>query len=283
MPNFLRTLLLLGAAAVLAGMLGWLVGGVPGASAAAALALGGGGLACLFGERLVLRLYGARELDAESDPHLSAMVCELAGRAGLPAPQVFLLDTPAANAFVVGHGRAHVALVLTRGILRLLDERELRAVLAHEFAHILRGDVLPGTLAAVFGGLLAALSQGGLVPPAEERSVRAGAVAHNPLWWLLGPLAALFAQVGAAARRELAADRLGAALCGDRAAMASALQHLHDHAQATRGFPQAGRYPAGVQMMVCDPLRGGGVYRLFRCHPPVACRLQALREPEAAS
>ncbi|MDE2119184.1 MAG: M48 family metalloprotease [Betaproteobacteria bacterium] len=283
MPNFLRTLLLLGAAAVLAGMLGWLVGGAPGALAAAALALGGGGLAGLFGERLVLRLYGARELDAETDPHLSVMVRELAGRAGLPAPHVFVLDTPAANAFVVGRGRTHVALVLTRGILRLLDERELRAVLAHEFAHILRGDVLPGTLAAVFGGLLAALSHGGPAPAAEERSARAGAVPHNPLWWLLGPLAALFAQVGAAARRELAADRLGAALCGDRAAMASALQHLHDHAQATRGFPQAGRYPAGVQMMVCDPLRGGGVYRLFRCHPPVACRLQALREPEAAS
>lgn len=273
MLNLVRTALLLGVVAVLAGMAGWAVGGIPAAVAGAALGLAAGGAALLRGARVVLRLYGAREVSADALPHLFAMVRDLAARAGLPAPRVFVLDDAAANAFVVGLGRAHAGLVLTDGILRLLDERELRAVLAHEFAHILRGDILPGTLAATLGGVLAAAAQAGLGAPGQD----AGGSSLAPLWLLLAPLAALLAHLGAAARRELAADRVGAGLCGDPAALVAALQRLQAHAQVVKGSALIGRYPAGAQMMVCDPLARSGVQRLFHCHPPLARRVQALR------
>lgn len=275
MPNFLRTLLLLGGVAVPAAMVGWMAGGGAGALLGALLGAGAGVLVCLVGERVVLRLYGAREVDAQGAPHLLAMVREMAALAGLPAPRVFLLDADAANAFTVGRGRARAALVLTSGILRLLDERELRAVLAHELAHVLRGDMLPGTFAAALGGVLAAASQTGLGAPLDERA-RPAPAWQTPLWLLLAPLAALLAQLGAAARRELAADRLAARLCGDPLALAGALQRLQAHADERHGFAQAGRYPAGAQMMVCNPLGCAGIQRLFDCHPSMQRRIQAL-------
>lgn len=278
MHNILRTLLLLGAVAALAGLVGRLLGGTPGAWLGAAVGLWLGVMACLWGARVLLHLFGAREIDSGTHPHLLAMVDGLAHRAAVAPPRVFVLDAAAANAFAVGCGRARSAVVLTRGILCLLDERELRAVLAHEFGHIVRGDVLPGTLAAALGSLLAVASQGGSAPSAEPAGCAgAGMGWQAPLWVLLAPLAALFAQLGSSARRELAADRIAAALCGDASALASALQRLQAHADDAQGFALAARYPAGVQMMVCDPLDQAACHRLFRGHPPIARRVQALR------
>ncbi len=279
MHNVLRTTSLLGGLVLLPGLPGWALAGGAGAWLGLALGLCCGLLAYLYGAALVLRLYDAHEVGAQAAPHLLAMVRELASRASLPAPRVFLLDDIAANAFVVGRTRGHANLVLTSGILRLLDEVELRAVLAHEFARILNGDMLPGTLAAAVGGLLALASESGLGLPGHD-----GAAARRaPLWWLLAPLAAALARLGSAGRREFAADRTGARLCGDPAALARALQHLHAGPASRHGLALAGRFPAGAQMMVCDPPGRTGLQRLFHCHPPLARRVQALRaEAEAA-
>jgi heat shock protein HtpX len=273
MSNLLRTLALLGVAALPAALLGrWLGGWMPGA----ALALLAAVAACRYCAPVVLRLYRAREVDARDAPHLLAMVRELAQRAELPVPRVYLLDESAPNAFVTGCHARRACLVLTSGILHLLDERELRAVLAHEFAHVLRGDMLPASLAAAAGGVLAAAAQAGLAQVSEETA--SGWPWAAPLWLLLAPLVALLVHMGGSARKELAADCLGARLCEDPEAMARALRQLRRRADAPGVFALAARYPAGAQMMFDEPLGGRGMLRLFRTHPPRRARLRALRD-----
>ncbi len=305
MSNLLRAAALLALAAAPAAALGWWLGAGQGWLAVLLPALAAAAAAYLALTPLLLRGYRAREVGDHDAPHLLAMVRELAARAGLPAPRVCLLDEPAANAFVVGRDARHASLVLTTGILRLLDERELRAVLAHEFAHMLRGDMLPASLAAALGGLLAAASQVGCGVVDESTSSRGRLVSASPLWLLLAPLAGAMAWLGASARHEFAADRLGASLCGDAPALARALQRVQADAAEQPGWPVAGCNPAGGQMMVCDPLADsptdpladsptdsltdsltassartpggrGGLQRLFRCHPPIQQRVHAL-------
>ena len=287
MSNLLRAAALLALAAAPAAALGWWLGAAQGWLAVLLPALAAAAAAYLSLTALLLRGYRAREVRDRDAPHLLAMVRELAARAGLPVPRVYLLDEPAANAFVVGRDARRACLLLTTGILRLLDERELRAVLAHEFAHILRGDMLPASLAAALGGLLAAASQVGCAV-VDDGAAQGRCVSASPLWLLLAPLAGTMAWLGASARHELAADRLGASLCGDAPALARALQRVQLDAGEQPGWLVAGCNPAGGQMMVCDPLGASGaraqrasgapgaLQRLFRCHPPIAQRVRAL-------
>ncbi len=273
MSNLLRTLALLGVVAWPAALLGWWLGDwVPGA----ALALLAAAAAWRYCTPVVLHLYRAREVDARDAPHLLAMVRELAHRADLPLPRVFVLDEPSPNAFVTGCCAQRASLVLTSGILQALDERELRAVLAHEFAHVLRGDMLPATLAAATGGLLAGAAQAGFAQVSDDAAVTAGPWA-SPLWLLLAPLVALLVRMGGSASKELAADRLGAQLCGDPEAMARALRQLHLRAGGPGVFGLAARYPAGAQLMFDEALSRRGMSRMFLTHPPRGARLRALR------
>jgi heat shock protein HtpX len=273
MSNLLRSLALLGVVALPAALLGrWLGGWMPGA----ALALLTAAAAYRYSAPVVLRLYGAREVDAQGAPHLLAMVRDLARHAGVAMPRVFVLDEGAPNAFVTGTHARRASLVLTNGILQALDEAELRAVLAHEFAHVLRGDMLPASLAAAGGGVLAFVAQAGLARVSDDAAAEFGPWVA-PLWLLLAPLAALLARIGGSAGKEFAADRLGSRLCGDPEAMARAVRQLRPRVDGPGVFALAARYPAGAQLMFHDPLRRRGMMRLFRTHPPRAARLRALR------
>ncbi len=241
----------------------------------ALLALGAALAGYVLAPPLLLHLLGARAVDPSGAPHLLAMIRELAARCAMPVPRVCVLDSHSPNAWAVGHAGGAHSLMLTSGILRLLDEAELRAVLAHEFSHMERWDPLPSTLAAAFGGLLSALAHAGAPGPSDRMADEAPAPA--PLWLLLAPLSAGMARLARARWQDIVADRAGAELCGDPAALVRALHLLH--ADERRVLALAVRHPATASMMVCDPLpQRGGLRRMFRAHPPLEQRLRALGE-----
>jgi heat shock protein HtpX len=274
--NQLKTILLLGALSALLVAAGAALG--PGwAWGALALALGMNLFAWFFSDRLVLRMSGAREVSPIEAPGLHATVRELAARAGLPAPRVYVIDAPHANAFATGRDPAHAAVAVTRGLLDLLDERELRGVLAHELAHVRNRDVLVATVAA---GLATAVSHlanvfaftglfGGR--DGEEQGSGGGGF----LFLLVAPVAATLVQLGISRSREYLADEEGARISGDPLALASALARLESAAEQ---IPAAAE-PATASLHVVNPFAGlGGVAAMFSTHPPVAERIRRLRE-----
>jgi len=279
MRNHIRT-------ALLAGLLTALVMGVglavaPGqlalfAALAVALNLG----AYFFSDRVVLRLHGARELEASDAPGLHATVRELAGRAGIPAPRLFFVDDPQPNAFATGRNPAHGVVAVTAGIVDLLSARELRAVLAHEIAHIKHRDTLVSTLAAAAAAIVTwvvhASALGSLFGrPADDGGEDAPSPLASAAFLLVAPLAATLVQLGISRAREHAADETGARLSDDPAALASALAKMERAAQI---IPAETARPATASLFIVNPLAGtGGSWTtLFSTHPSTADRVQRL-------
>ena len=269
-------LALLAALLVLAGR--WL-GGTGGMLVAAGMAalLNLGTYWC--SDRLVLGLAGARELARGDAPDLFRQVAVLARRAGLPMPRVYLVDDPTPNAFATGRGPRRAAVAVTTGLLRLLDRRELRGVLAHELAHIRHRDTLTSAIVATIAGaitMLAELAQWAfLLGDVQEDDEEAGghALAGGPIFALVAPLAAALVQFAISRTREYAADAAGAAICGDPLALASALRTL---AHGSLLAPTATR-PALAHLYIVNPFAGsGGLLALFSTHPPIGERIARL-------
>lgn len=278
MWNQLKTVLLLGALSALLVAVGAQLGpGLFWAFTALALLLNLG--AFFFSDRLVLRMHRARELAPEEAPRLHQAVQELSARAGIPPPRLYLVDEPHANAFATGRSPRHGAVAVTRGLVELLDERELRGVLAHELAHIRNRDVL---LASVAAGLAAALSNlahafafTGLLGGGRDDGEEGGA-GGGLLMLLVAPLAGMLVQMGISRAREFVADETGARLTGDPLALASALGKLQLGAQALPG--QA--HPATASLFIVNPFGGlvRGLASLLSTHPPAEERIRRLRE-----
>jgi heat shock protein HtpX len=274
--NQLKTVLLLGALSAILVGLGASLG--PGAFwLSTALALGVNLAAYFFSDRLVLRIHGARELPQAESPRLHAMVAELSARAGIPKPRVFLMDDPHANAFATGRNPANAVVAVTRGLLEVLDERELRGVLAHELAHVAHRDILVASVAA---GLATAVSHlanvfafTGLVGGGHDDE---GSPAGGLAMLLLAPVGATLVQLGISRSREFLADEAGARTCGDPLALASALEKLHRSAEQ---LPSAAT-PATASLHIVNPFGAlaGGLARLFSTHPPAEERVRRLRE-----
>ena len=273
--NQLKTIVLLGVLSALIVAAGAALG--PGwAWGAAALALGMNLFAWFFSDRLVLRLSGAREVSEAEAPGLYRVVRELAGRAGLPVPRVHVIDQPHANAFATGRDPAHGAVAVTRGLLELLDERELRGVVAHELAHVKNRDVLVATvasgLATAVSHLANVLAFSGLV---GGRDGEEGSGAQGLLFLLVAPVAATLVQLGISRSREYLADEEGARISADPLALASALEKLHHAAEAVPAAVE----PATAGLHVVNPLAGlRGLAGLFSTHPPAGERIRRLRE-----
>ncbi|MCX7946409.1 MAG: zinc metalloprotease HtpX [Hydrogenophilus sp.] len=274
--NWLKTTLLMAAIVALFGVVGSAIGGQEGML----LALGFGALtnvwAYWFSDRLVLSMYRAEEVDALSAPHLVQMVRELAARAGLPMPRVYVIPEAQPNAFATGRDPEHAAVAVTSGILELLNERELRGVLAHELAHIKNRDILISTLSATVAGAISALANFGMLFGGRDEEGQP----TNPILWLLvvllAPIAALIIQMAISRTREFGADETGAEIAGDPLGLASALAKIEAYA---RGIPlvTAEAHPETAQMMIANPLRGGGVMRLFSTHPATEERIARLK------
>ncbi|WP_028447204.1 zinc metalloprotease HtpX [Chitinimonas koreensis] len=276
--NWFKTTLLMAAFVALFGAIGLVLGGRTGMLVAL---LFGGAMniwAWWFSADMVLRMYDAREVDARSAPEFHAMIAELAQRAGLPMPRVYIIDEAQPNAFATGRSPEHAAVAATTGIMRVLTARELRGVMAHELAHVKHRDTLISTISASIAGAISALANFAMFFTGGQRDEEGGGV--NPLVALLvmifAPVAAMLIQLAISRSREFGADAGGAAIGGDPGALADALLKIERYAQ---GLPlhAAEAHPETAQMMIVNPLHGGGMTELFRTHPRTEERVARLR------
>lgn len=274
--NWLKTSILMAAILALFGFIGALIGG--GSGMLLALLFGGAMniFAYWFSDSMVLKMYNAQEVDEASAPQFYNMVRELARRAGLPMPKVYLINEPQPNAFATGRNPEHAAVVATTGILQLLSAREMRGVMAHELAHVRHRDILISTISATMAGAISALANFAVFFGGRDSDGRPA----NPLAGiavaLLAPLAAGLIQMAISRAREFEADRGGAEISGDPNALADALAKIDAYA---RGIPMAPAeaHPETAQMMIMNPLSGGGIAGLFSTHPATEERVAKLR------
>ena len=271
--NWFKTGLLMAAIVALFGSVGALLGGGQGMVLALALGLGINFWAYWFSDTMVLRLYRAQEVDARTAPQLYATVKELAEGAGLPMPRVYLIDEAQPNAFATGRNPEHAAVAATTGVLQLLNARELRAVLGHELTHVKHRDILTSTVTASIAGAISTLAQFSLFFGGRDNDNRNPVVALLVL--ILAPIAAMLIQLAISRAREYEADRGGAEISGDPRALADALEKIDRYA---KGLPleTAETHPATAQMMIINPLSGGGLSGMFSTHPPTEERIRRL-------
>jgi heat shock protein HtpX len=281
MFNLLKTAVLMAAITALFMALGAMLGGRQGMTIALIVALGMNFFSYWFSDKLVLRMYNAQEVDEQSAPQFYGMVRDLAQRAGLPMPRVYLIQEDAPNAFATGRNPQHAAVAATTGILRILSERELRGVMAHELAHVRHRDILISTISATMAGAISMLANFAMFFGGRDEEGRPA----NPIAGLavafLATVAAGLIQMAISRAREFEADRGGAEISGDPRALASALEKIHRYAQ---GIPMeaAERHPETAQMMIMNPLSGGGLRGLFSTHPSTEERVQRLLEMAGA-
>ena len=274
--NWLKTTVLMAAIVALFGAIGAYLGGANGMIMA--LIFGGAMnfIAYWFSDKMVLRMYNAREEDEASAPQFYAMVRELAQRASLPMPRVYLIDEAQPNAFATGRNPENAAVAATTGILNLLSAREIRGVMAHELAHVRHRDILISTISATMAGAISALANFAMFFGGRDSEGRPANPIATILVALLAPLAASLIQMAISRSREFEADRGGAEISGDANALADALTKIDRYA---RGIPMqvAEEHPATAQMMIMNPLSGGGIAGLFSTHPATEERVARLR------
>ena len=276
--NWLKTSILMAGIVALFGVVGAAIGGQQGML----LALLFGGATNLwaywFSDKMVLRMYNAREVDAASSPYLYNMVAELAQRAQLPMPRVYIIDEAQPNAFATGRNPENAAVAATTGIIQMLSARELRGVMAHELAHVKNRDILISTISATVSGAISALAQFGMFfGGGRDEEGRPTNPVVGIIVAILAPIAAMLIQMAISRTREFGADREGAAISGDPEALASALAKIDAYARGIP-MPTAEAHPETGQMMIMNPLSGGGLRGLFSTHPATEERIARLLE-----
>ncbi len=279
MAGTARTFLLMAAMTALVMGLGWLMGGRGGMILAFVFAGAGNLFAFWNSDRMVLRQQGAVELSPQQGGDLHALVAELAARAGLPMPRVFLLPTEQPNAFATGRNPQNAAVAVTQGLLRTLNRDELAGVIAHELAHIRNRDTLIMTITATMAGAIAMM--GNMLLFSGGREGRGGLVA-GIVAMVLAPIAAMMVQMAISRTREYEADRAGAEICGQPLALASALDRIARTAGRSVNVP-AERNPASAALFIINPLHGMRMDRLFATHPPTGDRIARLQRMAGGS
>lgn len=277
MTSQLKTLLLMAGLSAVLIVMGSALGGRQGIVIALVLAVIMNIGSFWFSDKIVLSMYRAQELSPEDAPMVHQIVEELAGRAGVPKPRLFIVPQEAPNAFATGRDPEHGVIAVTDGIMRLLPPEQLRGVLAHEMAHIAHRDILIQTVAGVLGSAITAIANmlqfsmifGGSRDE-EGNSNPLAAIAMM----ILGPLAATLIQMAISRRREYMADAAGAEYCGDPLALAGALNNLDAYSRHIA--MQAN--PATENMFIVSPLSGDTMRRMFSTHPPMEERIANLQE-----
>lgn len=275
MFNLVKTAVLMAAITALFMAVGAMIGGRTGMLVALLVAVGLNFYSYWFSDKLVLKMYNAREVDAASAPQFHGMVKELSTRAGLPMPKVYLIDEQAPNAFATGRNPENAAVAATTGILRVLSERELRGVMAHELAHVAHRDILISTVSATMAGAISMLANFAAFFGSRDENGRPTNPIAGIAVALLAPLAASLIQMAISRAREFEADRGGAEISGDPQALASALDKIHRYAQGIP-LPTTEAHPETAQMMIMNPLSAGGLRGLFSTHPSTEERVARL-------
>jgi heat shock protein HtpX len=281
MTNVIKTTILLAALTGLFLFVGKAIGGQSGMTIALVMAGVMNLAAYWFSDKLALAMSGAKPVTEQEAPELHRIVENLAMRAGLPKPRVYVMPTDTPNAFATGRNPSHAAVAVTNGLLRLLDKDELEGVLAHELGHIKNRDILISSVAAMIAGAisyLATMAQwamifGGFRRSSDEDEGHGGMIGAIVMM-IVAPIAAMLIQMAISRSREYLADSTGADICRHPASLANALKKLEEW---NHRLPMDVN-PASAQMYIVNPLAGGGLQNLFSTHPPIQERIKRLME-----
>ena len=274
--NYARTAILLAGLTGLFMAVGYLIGGGGGALIALIIAAATNLFSYWNADKLVLSMHDAQEVDERSAPELVAIVRELAQRAGLPMPRVYLMDSPQPNAFATGRNPQNAAVCATTGLLNTLNRDEIAGVIGHELGHVRNHDTLTMTITATIAGAISMLAQFGMFFRGGNRDSGLGIVG-SVLMLILAPLAAMIVQMAISRTREYAADNLGARISGRPDALASALVKISRVAEAVPN-DTAETHPVTAPLFIVNPLSGRGMDNLFSTHPSTENRVAALEK-----
>ena len=280
--NQVKTVLLLGALTGLLLLLGALIGGKTGLAIGLVLALTMNFVSYWWSDKIVLWMYRAKPADKKKQAKLYSIVKEIVGKADLPMPKVYIVETPQSNAFATGRNPNHAAVAVTTGILQLLDEKELKAVLSHELGHVKNRDTLISTIAATIAGVISYVAMmarwaaifGGMNKDNENNGTN---IIELLVLSIVAPLMAMLIQLAISRSREYLADETGAHLSKDPLALASALQkiekNVHEHP-----FARMGKTQATAHLFISNPLKASSFLELFSTHPSTENRIKRLKE-----
>ena len=274
--NNIKTLFLLVTLTLVLVWAGGALGGKQGMTIALIFALGMNFISYWFSDKIVLRMYGAKQVTEAEAPDLFSIVRSLVQKAGMPMPKVYIMDQEQPNAFATGRNPQHAAVAVTAGIMRILTREELQGVIGHELSHIKNRDILISTIAATIAGAISYLAQmaqwamifGGHRGDDDE----GGSPIAAFVMMIVGPLAAMIIQMAISRSREYAADSGGAEIAGNPRYLSGALRKLH---MASQKIPMHAN-PATSHMFIVNPLTGGGILKLFSTHPPIEERIARL-------
>ncbi|BCO10224.1 protease HtpX [Desulfolithobacter dissulfuricans] len=275
MINTVKTFILMAALTALFMVAGRAMGGQQGMMIALFMAVGLNFFAYWNSDKMALAMNHAREISEVEAPELHLIVANLARRAGIPKPRVYIIESPTPNAFATGRNPQHAAVAVTRGILQILNREELEGVLAHELGHIKNRDILISSIAAVMAGAisyLATMAQWAMIFGGTRDDDEGGSPLATIVMMIVAPLAATLIQMAISRSREYLADRAGAEICGHPKALASALNKLANY---NKQIPMDVN-PATAQMYIVNPLAGGSLANLFSTHPPIEERIRRL-------
>lgn len=256
--------------------IGGALGGLGWAKIMLAVSIGMNLFSYWFSDSIVLKMYGAREVDEQSAPQIYNLVAKLAEKAELPMPRVYIIDSEVPNAFATGRNPDHAAVAVTTGIMNVLDYNEMSGVLGHELAHVKHRDILTGTIAASMAGVISLLAQLSIFSSSDDDN--GGSWVNSLLVYILAPIAASMIQMAISRSREYDADKTGGEICGNPLYLASALEKIEAYAQSAPTLQSA--TPATAHMFIINPLENSKqkLKNLFSTHPQTADRIAKLRE-----
>lgn len=232
-----------------------------------------------FSDKIVLKMYGAREITERENPVFYGTIRRLSIQAGLPMPKVYIIPSESPNAFATGRNPEHAAVAATEGIMRILTPEELEGVMAHELTHVANRDILISTIAATIAGAISMLGNmlqwGAILGTRSDDDEGGGGLLGGLAMAIIAPIAAMLIQMAVSRSREYLADEGGARMCGRPLALASALKKLDS---GSRMLPMQEARPATAHLFIVNPLTGGGLLQLFSTHPPMEDRIARLEQ-----